>query len=115
MKTFGIFLGCVFGGMVTGFFSLYGMLWMGPETFHEGTPYLLALVGGMVGLAVYLYRGYPAAIYAALGIIGAVSVPFLSFALLRVDVTHRFVSFFLSALGLLAGLGAARMLRLRRR
>lgn len=109
------FAAYVFGGLVTGFFSMYGMLWMGPDIFHEGTPYLLALVGGMVGLALYLYRGHSSAIYAALGMVGAVFVPFFAFALFRADVTHRYISFFLTTLGLLLGLGTARAWRLRTR
>lgn len=115
MKTVFAFMVFVGGGLVTGFFSPYAMLWIGPDVFRDGTPYLLALVGGMAGLALYLYRGYPTAIDTALGLVGAVFVPFLAFALLRTDITHRFLSIFMTTLGLLAGVGASKAFRLRRR
>ncbi len=114
MKTAFIFLAYVLGGLATGFFSVYGMVWMGPELFHEGTPYLLALVGGMAGLVFYLYRGIPLAFTLALSLVGGVFVPLLCFAVLKIDISHRGISLALTSLGVLMGFGAARFIRMRK-
>lgn len=102
-------VGSIILGAGTGLFSPYALLWLGPDRFDEGSPYILAGLGAVGGALCFFLQSHRVTSWVGFPVLGAVAVPTFVFLALGVDITRMEISAIATATGVGLGLSAARL------